>query len=435
VGAGVTALNVCVAGLWHLGSVTAACLASVGHKVVAYDSNRTTIENLSQGRPPISEPELPELVSRGMRNGHLRFTSDRSDALREADVLWIAYDTPVDEDDNADVDLVIREVEALIPLTREGSLILISSQIPVGTTRLLEHKGVPRRITFAYSPENLRLGKAIDLFMRPDRIVVGTRQESDRAKISELLKPVTTRIEWMSVESAEMTKHALNAFLATSVTFINEIATICERVGADAKEVERGLKSEKRIGPSAYLSPGAAFAGGTLARDVVFLSALGDEHHVATTLISSLKASNDVHRTWANRRLTELLGHVHGKRIAIWGLTYKPGTDTLRRSAAIELCRWLINEGAIVSAYDPAVKSLPGDLADQMQLAPTALDSAKAADALVVMTEWPEYREIDADSVAAALKGRLVLDANRFLAKQFENSVRLVYASVGKPVQ
>ncbi len=433
-GVGGETVNVCVAGLWHLGSVTAACLASAGHNVVGYDANTTTATNLNEGKPPVFEPGLTELVSNGIRDGRLRFTSDRAEALRDANVVWVAYDTPVDDDDNADVDFVVREVESLFPHIGDGSLILISSQLPVGSTRQLERTADDRKISFGYSPENLRLGKAIEVFRNPDRFVVGVRRPEDRERVTELLQPFTARIEWMSVESAEMTKHALNAFLATSVVFINEIATICEHVGADAKEVERGLKTEKRIGPSAYLGPGAAFAGGTLARDVVFLSALGRHNSVETKLISSVKSSNDAHQTWANRRLRELLGDLEGKHVAVWGLTYKPGTDTLRRSSAIELCHWLVEQRAKVTAHDPAVSSLPADLNGTVRLAPTPLDAAKGAAALVVMTEWPEYRAIDGDAIADALGGHLVLDANRFLAKQLACNSRIVYATVGKAI-
>ena len=415
-------MKVCVAGLWHLGTVTAACLASGGHDVTGWDANEATIAALRDGTPPVSEPGLAELLTQTK----IRFTTDKAEALRDAEVLWVAYDTPVDEDDQADVDFVMQQVESLLPHLRDGALVLISSQLPVGSTRALEQKA--KNVSFGYSPENLRLGKAIEVFTKPDRVVAGVRREEDRQRVAELFAPFTDRIEWMSVESAEMTKHALNAFLATSVSFINEIASICEHVGADAKEVERGLKSEKRIGPSAYLGPGGAFAGGTLARDVVFLSALGREHGVPTNLISGVKASNDAHRGWAERRLRELLGGVKGKRIAVWGLTYKPGTDTLRRSSAVELCRWLVGEGAEVVAHDPAVQSLPADL--DVQLADDAVSAANGANAVVVMTEWPEYRNIAADAVA----GALVLDANRFLAKNLGDDPRIVYATVGKAV-
>ena len=425
-------MKVCVAGLWHLGTVTAACLASGGHKVVGWDANEQTIVGLARNELPVSEPGLAELVTRVAAEGRLRFTADAADALREAEVVWVTYDTPVDDDDQADVGFVVRSVESLLPDVPAGALVLISSQLPVGSTRVFEQRAAGLEITFGYSPENLRLGKAIEAFTKPDRVVVGVRNERDRVRVTSLLAPFTDRIEWMSVESAEMTKHALNAFLATSVAFINEIASICEQVGADAKEVERGLKSEPRIGPKAYLGPGGAFAGGTLARDVVFLATLGRQHDVPTNLISGVKASNDAHRGWAARRLRDLIGDLKDVRIAVWGLTYKPGTDTLRRSSAIELCRWLAGEGARVGAHDPAVESvdLPG-----IDLFKDPLEAACGASALVVMTEWPVYRTFTGASVANALSGpKIILDANRFLGGELAATENVVYATVGKAV-
>ena len=221
---------------------------------------------------------------------------------------------------------------------------LISSQIPAGTCRLLESKYPDRR--FAYSPENLRLGQAIENFLHQDRILLGTRGTADAARLSELLSNFSTNIVQVRVESAEMIKHAINSFLALSITFMNEIARICEHVDADAREVERGLKSEARIGPKAYLSPGGPFAGGTLARDVVTLDHLARRFDEELFLIPAIKTSNDQHKSWAIQKLREELGSLTGKRVAILGLTYKPNTDTLRRSLAIELCRHLIARGS-----------------------------------------------------------------------------------------
>ncbi len=347
----------------------------------------------------------------------------------------MACDTPVDDDDRADVEYVIERVTRVFPHIRDGALLLISSQLPVGTTRQLEQRFAAgsrgRRVGFGYSPENLRLGKAIAVFTQPDRVVAGVRVDADRERVSELLRPFDPKIEWMSVESAEMTKHALNAFLATSVTFINEIAALCEQVGADATEVERALKSEARIGPKAYLSPGPAFAGGTLARDVVFLSQLGVAHGVPTRLLSSVKSSNDAHRQWPQRRIEQLLPDLSGRTVAVWGLTYKPGTDTLRRSASIELCRWLNERGATVRAHDPAVRSLPASLAARIELADSAPGAVQGASALVVATPWPDYKEILPCELKARMARALVLDPGRFLFDTLGRDEGIEYVSVG----
>jgi UDPglucose 6-dehydrogenase len=402
--------------------------------VTGWDPDAAAVASLQSGVAPVAEPGLPELLRAGLASGALRFTATLADAVGEADLVWVAFDTPVDDEDRADVETVVGHVRAALPLVRSGALVLSSSQLPAGTIGRLEaacHVDPLRRdVSFACSPENLRLGKAIDVFMRPDRVIAGVRSAGDRARVAELFAPITDRIEWMSVESAEMTKHALNAFLATSVTFINEVAALAEQVGADATEVERGLKSETRIGPHAYLSPGGAFAGGTLARDVVFLSQLGRDVGVGTPLLASVKSSNDEHRGWAARRLLQLLGGVESKRIAVWGLTYKPGTDTLRRSSAVELCQWLTGRGAEVSAHDPAVKSLPAEL--HCRLLPDPLEAAAGADALVVCTPWPDYRQVSAGAVLDRMAGRLVIDANRFLSKSLGASPHVTYVSVGK---
>jgi UDPglucose 6-dehydrogenase len=428
-------VNVAVIGLWHLGSVVATCAASVGHKVAAWDPDAAVVAGLNEGRPPVAEPGVASLARAGLNSGALQFVSDRRIAIQNAEVVWITFDTPVDDEDRADVGKVVDEVIDLYGDLTDGSLVVVSSQLPVGTVARLEaawqRVAGARHVTFACVPENLRLGKAIDVFTNPERIVAGIRGDADRRRIQELFAPVTTRIEWMSVESAEMTKHAVNAFLATSVTFINELAALCERCGADAKEVERGLKSERRIGPSAYLSPGAAFAGGTLARDVMALKSLGARVGRQTPLLDGVEASNREHRHWARRQLMNRLGTLAGTRIAIWGLTYKPGTDTLRRSTSLELCGWLLDQGASVSVHDPEAKSLPEQLSRVVRH-DSPVTAAQSASALVVATEWPEYRSVDADELASAMPSGIVVDANRFLAPILGGDPRFHVISVGQ---
>ena len=263
-------MKVTVLGLWHLGSVTAACIANAGHEVVRWDPDGAAVLRLTQGHAPLAEPGLDDLIGQASAAGTLRFTSALPEAVREADVVWIAFDTPVDDEDRADVEYVIGHVRDALPHIRDGCLVISSSQLPVGSVARIEREFAARcpgrQVGFACCPENLRLGQSLHRFRHPDRVVAGIRRERDRGTITALWAPATDRIVWMSVEWAEMTKHAINAFLATSIVFINEIAEMCEALGADAKDVERGLKTDERIGPAAYCSPGAAFAGGTLAR-------------------------------------------------------------------------------------------------------------------------------------------------------------------------
>jgi UDPglucose 6-dehydrogenase len=428
-------VKVCVQGLWHLGTVTAACLARAGHDVTGLDDDGDALRALSAGVPPVFEPGLEALIKTGLAAGCLCFTPDPAAALRDADVLWVAFDTPIDEQDHADTSFVERRVKAVFEHLKPNALVLMSSQMPVGATAGLEQafrQMFPEKdVSFACSPENLRLGKAIEVFSSPDRVVVGVRSEAGRERATALFRPLTDRIEWMSVESAEMTKHAINAFLATSVAFMNELSTICEKVGADAKEVERGLKTESRIGRRAYLAPGAAIAGGTLARDLGFLADVGMRAGVPTPLVDGVCAANEAHKGWAGRQLLERLSDVNGKTVGVLGLTYKPGTDTLRRSAAVELCLWLSRQGAEVRAHDPAVTRLPDDLRDKICLAASPTDLLTGLDAVVVATEWPEYQQITADQVVEGMKRPLVVDPNRFLHASLGADPRVSYDAVG----
>ena len=428
-------MKICVQGTWHLGSVTAACLADKGHKVIGLDYDTNVINSLSKGKAPIYEPGLDDLIGKGLAKKKLSFFDRPIDHISDQDILWITYDTPVDDDDQADIEFVFEQVEKTIPYLPLGITVLVSSQMPVGSISRLEkftQKNHPElKIGFAYSPENLRLGKAIDIFMNPDRIVVGFRSERDQKKIRKMLLPITEKIEWMTIESAEITKHAINAFLATSITFANEIATVCELTGADAKQVERGLKSEQRIGPKAYLSPGSAFAGGTLARDIQFLNQVGDNEGIKLPLLSSVKPSNDQHKSWAMRRLLAKFSDISGKKITLWGLAYKPGTDTLRRSLAVELANALIEKGVILTIHDPLVKSLPDAWKGKVIKSSHPLDSVFEADALVVTTECTIYKEVEVAKIPSIAPGIMILDANRFLDSLL-NLDGIEYISVGQ---
>jgi UDPglucose 6-dehydrogenase len=429
-------MKVCVIGLWHLGLVTAACAASLGHEVVAFDNNRDVVGNIQRGTAPIREPGLDDLWREQISRGHLTASDDIATAVRGARVVWVTHDTPVDQLDRADAAAVVAAVEQAFPHIEDGAVVLISSQLPVGSTRLLEQRfrdeSAGRNVSFACSPENLRLGKAIDSFLNAERIVVGARQAKLEV-ISELFGPLADRILWTSVESAEMTKHALNAFLATSVTFINELSVLCESVGADAGQVEQALKTDRRIGVHAYLSPGAAFAGGTLARDVEFLRAIGAESRRSTFLLDGVAASNAQHREWPMQRLERSLGQIAGHRIAVWGLTYKPGTSTLRRSDAVELCNTLVARGAAVSAHDPTVSQHPDELDRNIAVAAKPEEAARGADALIIATGWPEYRQFSADTLFSLLRRPLIIDANRFLTSILRNDRRFEHVSVGVP--
>ena len=427
-------MNIVVQGMWHLGCVTAACLAHAGHIVVGLDTDNSVIGNLQQGRPPLYEPGLEDMIRGGLASERLHFSTNAATALAQADLLWVAFDTPVNDQDEADVAFVRSQLESIAHALVSGTLVLISSQVPVGFTQSLESAWVARGLHFAYSPENLRLGKALDVFQNPERVVIGIRHAEDQRKLAALF-PEGARLEWMSIESAEMTKHALNAFLATSVTFINELARLCEVVGADAKEVERGLKSEKRIGPQAYLSPGNAIAGGTLARDVCFLRECGRHHELDTSLLDGILKSNQVHKDWVLSHVHRLLRHRNASEavVAILGLTYKPGTDTLRRSLSIELCEKLRASGVQLKVHDPMIRALPSEYSFMGRPCGSVAEALGEADVAVIATPWPEYRQLEPGTVLQQMRRPQIIDANHFLAAQLGNDPRITYVATGRP--
>jgi UDPglucose 6-dehydrogenase len=428
-------MKIAVLGLWHLGCVTAACLANAGHEVLGYDSDENIIQQLQVNKAPIFEPGLDDLLLNVNTAGRLSYSA-KAEAISAAQIIWVCFDTPVDDNDIADVDGVLNKVKNILPQVQNDTLVIISSQLPVGTTRGLQvycQENFPEKnLHFAYSPENLRLGKAIEVFTKPDRIVVGLQFESDKQKIQTMLAPFSPNIIWMSIESAEMTKHALNAFLATSVVFINELASVCERVGADAKEVECGLKTEERIGAKAYLRAGAAIGGGTLARDVNFLLQIANTEKLETPLFSSLLTSNQAHKQWSCRRVLDIFKNIRNKSIAVLGLTYKSGTDTLRRSTAVETCEWLKQQGAKVCAYDPAIKYLPSALRSIIDLKLTMEETLAGVDAIVIATEWQEFTALTAEKILSKVNQPIVLDASGFLMQALGSDARIHYYSVGR---
>ena len=421
-------MKITILGLWHLGTVTAACCAR-HFTVTGLDFDAPTITKLASGQAPLLEPGLNDLLAAGLARGNLSFTTDASSALNGSDILWLCYDTPVNELDESDTEFVLGNLRRALPHLAAEALVLISSQLPVGTCRQLEAE-FPQ-FHFACSPENLRLGKALDAFEKADRVVVGTRTNAKQAVLETLFAPFTQQVLFMRTESAEMVKHALNAFLALSISFINEVARVCEFTGADAKEVAAGLKSDVRIGAKAYLGPGGPFAGGTLARDVVTLSKLAVAHGETISVIPAIKQSNDLHRGWAFKRLAARLGDLRGRNLTLLGLTYTPNTDTLRRSAAMELCGLLLSAGAVVTAFDPAIKSLPPEWS-AVRLAPDAPAALTGAEAVVVGTEWPQFRQVDFAAAVAAMPSRVFVDANRFLEKELKNVPGVEHLSVGR---
>ncbi|MDD5190921.1 MAG: nucleotide sugar dehydrogenase [Dehalococcoidales bacterium] len=428
--------RVCVIGIWHLGSVYSTVLADSGYQVTGVDFDAARIRALNIGVPPIFEPGLEDLLKKGLNSGKLDFTTDFAAAVKSAAFVMVSFDTPVDDNDDVDLSPVIKACEAAAPYLENETVLVISSQVPIGTCDSL--RSLVKRINpglifdIAYVPENLRLGKAIDYFKKPDRIVIGADNMPTLDKVESLFSVIPSPKIRMSLKSAEMSKHALNAFMATSISFANEIANLCDETGADALDVARALKSDVRIGNGVPLLPGLAFAGGTLARDLKILGKIGREKQYETTLIDAVFLVNKRQNGLVKRKLGKIFGKIKGLNIGILGLTYKPGTSTLRRSASLEIINDLVQEGAIVHAYDP--KADPEEVKKHKEFIfeKDAYDAARGMDALVIVTDWPEFKELDFNRIKKQMKHPVIIDAKNMLDSKSMIEKGFTYSGIGR---
>lgn len=423
-------VGVCVVGLWHLGCVYAACLAKLGYKVIGIDENSTVISNLREGRAPLYEPGLDDLISEEITEGSLRFESDIKTGVKEARFVIIAHDTPVDEHDKVDLSIVLGTAKRLKGLTGQRTVI-VSSQVPVGTCEKIEKTmwDVSSSPSLAYVPENLKLGQAIDRFMRPDMIVIGANDATVLTRVRGLFSPIRTKIIEMNLRSAEMTKHAINCFLATSISYANEIGNICDLVGADGLRVADALRSDSRIGPKALVRPGLGFAGGTLARDLRIMQEVGEKYHYETTLIDGVLQVNERQNASIVERLERAVGNMGGKRICIFGLTYKAGTSTLRRSAALEIIGRLTSKGASVHVYDPRVSK--AEVPDLLLFDDPYL-ACKGADAIVIVNDLPDFANLDFKKIKSAMKSPFIFDTQNLLDPTLVADKGIRYMGLGR---
>jgi UDPglucose 6-dehydrogenase len=428
--------KICVIGIWHLGSVYSACLADFGYKVTGADTDTDRVENLNKGIPPLFEPGLEEMASANIDAGRLKYTTDIENAVKDSPYIIVAFDTPVDENDDVDLSPVIDTCKRIAPYLKNECVIIISSQVPVGTCddiKLMIKKINPSLdFDIACCPENLRLGKAINYYKNPDRIVIGADSEPTLDKVEQLFSVIPAPKMRMGLRSAEMTKHALNAFLATSISFGSEIANICDKVGADAVQVALALRSESRIGNGIPLLPGLGFAGGTLARDLKILKKIGRENSYETLLIDSVFTVNQRQNGVVIRKLEHIFGSVKDLNIGILGITYKPGTSTLRRSSSLEIITELVKRGASVKAYDPKADMNEVKQHIEFIFCMDANAVAENSDALVLITEWPEFKSLDYCSIRKLMKRPVVIDAKNMLDMAQMKKLGFSYYGIGR---
>ena len=430
--------RVCTVGLWHLGSVVSACLAELGHQVTGVDPDAGRIERLGRGIPPLFEPGLEELLKTHVASRRLAFTTDLAQGVRDADAVLLTFDTPVDANDELDLSPVTETINAVAPLLRPNALLIIQSQIPVGTCAALQAAIQQRNPRWtpglACVPENLRLGQAISRLLAPAMLVIGADDAATLERADQLLAKVDTRHRMkVNLKTAEMTKHALNAFFATCVSFANELGVLCDEIGADGFRIAEAMRLDERIGPKALVFPGAAFGGGTLARDVKVLQGLGRAHGGSTPLIDAILTVNERQKQLVQSRLTRLFGTLKGLEIGVLGLTYKAGTSTLRRSPALELINSLMDEGARLRAYDPkADREELGSVRFRVCCSPQ--EAAEGVDALIIATEWPEFKALDFAALRSRVRRPLILDTKNLLEPAAMKRAGFQYLGIGRGI-
>jgi UDPglucose 6-dehydrogenase len=435
-------MTIAMIGTGYVGLVTGTCFADSGNNVVCVDIDEAKVENLKQGKVPIYEPGLSELVSRNTAAGRLHFTTDLASAVKTARMVYLAVGTPQSDDGSADLSALWKVVADMAPHLPADAIVVVKSTVPVGTNaevykRLCELTG--RDVDVASNPEFLKEGAAINDFMFPDRVVVGVRRPEVAQALNELYAPYLRTDKpflEMSPESSELTKYVANALLSTKISFINEMANLSERMGGDINDVRRGIGHDRRIG-FAFLFPGVGYGGSCFPKDVRALSAMARKLGVEPSILDAVDAVNHRQKHVLMTKIDEHFGgELKGKTIALWGLSFKPRTDDIREAPALVLIDHLLERGAKVQVHDPeAMDNVRRQYGDKLLYAKQEMDALEGADALAINTEWSEFRHPDFAAMRRRMKGAVIFDGRNLYEPLAMQKAGFVYYSIGrKPV-
>jgi len=438
-------MQIGIIGTGYVGLVSGACLADFGHSVTCVDVNQARIDQLTRGELPFFEPGLAEVVERNVTAGRLRFTTDTCAAVRDSLVVFVAVGTPEGENGEANLSQILAAAEQIGGSLREYKVIVTKSTVPIGTGARLSQvlaASAPRPVDFdvVSNPEFLREGAAVQDFMRPDRIVIGSSSARAAAIMREIYRPLDlpdAALIMTDVETAEMIKYASNAFLAVKISYINEVANLCERVGADVQVVARGMGLDQRIGPK-FLAPGPGYGGSCFPKDTRAMASLGVHFGARQRLVEAAIAVNEHQRETVLEKLHHALGSLIGRPIAILGLAFKPDTSDVRESPALHLCRRLVTLGARVRTFDPvatpeALRAL-GPAGRTIHFANDVAGAVANADAVVIMTDWNEFRSLDMDAIGACMRQRIVIDARNVLDAARTRAAGFTYTGTGREI-
>jgi len=432
-------VQISVIGTGYVGLVVGACLAETGNTVWCADVDQKKIDGLKQNVIPVYEPGLDALVERNQKAGRLNFTTDVADSIRRSEVVFIAVGTPPDEDGSADLRHVLDVADTIGRSMKREMVIVTKSTVPVGTAaKVADCVGKSAQYSFhmCSNPEFLKEGAAVDDFMYPDRVVLGVDSDHARSVMAELYAPFVRTgkpIIFMDIASAEMTKYAANAMLATRISFMNEVANLCERVGANVDLVRKGIGSDSRIGP-AFLFPGPGYGGSCFPKDVKALVRTARESGACLRVLESVEAVNDDQKHRLFQKLQQAIGpELRGTKVAVWGLAFKPNTDDMREAPAITLIEDLLQAGSQVAAHDPvAMPEAKRRLGNRVSFAETNYDALSGADALAIVTDWNEYRHPDFGRIKSSLRRPVIVDGRNLYATMKMAELGFKYHSIGR---
>lgn len=427
-------------GSGYVGLVSGACFADFGHDVVCVDKDEAKISNLNDNIMPIYEPGLADLVKRNVDAERLSFSTDLAASVKDCDAIFIAVGTPSRRGDgHADLSYVYAASEEIADSISKPTVVITKSTVPVGTgdeVEMILGKKQPReRFSVVSNPEFLREGAAIRDFKRPDRIIIGTEDDWAKDVMSEIYRPLflnESPILFTGRRTAELTKYAANAFLATKITFINEIADLCEKVGADVQEVSRGIGLDNRIG-SKFLHAGPGYGGSCFPKDTLALMKTAQDNDSPVRIVEAVVQVNEQRKRAMGRKVIHALGgEVRGKKVALLGLTFKPNTDDMRDAPSIAIAQTLTDAGAVVTAYDPEGMQLAKEIMPAVEMADTSYNAAKDADAVVIVTEWDAFRALDLKKLAMVMRGNVLVDLRNIYNPSEVAQTGLIYTSVGR---
>ncbi|MEP7238595.1 MAG: UDP-glucose/GDP-mannose dehydrogenase family protein [Ferruginibacter sp.] len=432
-------MKIAVIGTGYVGLVTGTCFAETGNTVTCVDIDETKINKLNSGKLTIYEPGLEKLFLRNQKEGRLHFTTSLSAGIAEAQIIFLALPTPPGEDGSADLKYILGVADDLGKILSHYAIIIDKSTVPVGTADKV-HAAISKNATVDFdvvsNPEFLREGVAVDDFMKPDRVVIGTTSERAKKTLNDLYLPFVRQgnpIIYMDEKSAELTKYAANSFLATKITFMNEVANLCELFGADVDMVRKGIGSDERIGRR-FLFPGIGYGGSCFPKDVQALAKSAADVNYEFKILDAVMEINEKQKLHLVPKIkTYFDNDLKGKKIAIWGLAFKPNTDDIREAPALSIIEALLQEGAIITAYDPeAMSNVKGLLADKINFAEHQYDALTDADALVIATEWSEFRTPDFNKMVSLLKNKVIFDGRNLFDLNKMEELGFHYVSVGR---